>query len=327
MDINSILIKICNDFNLGNIIHSPEKMSGVFLHFVYKIKTHKCEYVIKILNPKIMERETALNNFEKANSLEKLLKQNQINAVYYNIFDSVVLGDNKYYFYVYDCFNGESIFDEKMTKNHCEKIGETLAKIHNIKIFNTPCDLPAFKYNWDYYINELKNKDKQIYLKLKRCKNVLNFLCENYNQNLQYLPQIQTICHNDLDPKNVLWNNDGFALIDLECLAYFNPYLELIEVFLQWSGINSLKLNKQCFMAVKMAYLKHTKLNLDFDWEVIYHCNINMINWLEYNIKKYLENQFTNNKEFVKTKQEISKTIDKIKFYYKNKNKILKLIK
>ena len=327
MDINGILTKICNDFNLGNIIQNPEKMSGGFLHFVYKIKTKKGEFVIKILNPQIMKRETALNNFENANVLENLLKQNQINAVYYNIFDNVVFQEEKYYFYVYDYFEGQSIFDKKLTKKHCEKIGETLAQIHNIKIYNKACDFSYFKCDWAFYINALKNKDKQIYLKLKRSEKVLNFLCEKYNQNVQYLPKVQTICHNDLDPKNVLWNNENFALIDLECLAYFNPYLELFEVFLQWSGINSLKLNKQRFMTLKNAYFNNVKLSFNIDWSIVYYSNINMINWLEYNLKKYLENQFVDNIETQKTRQEIIKTLDKILFYYRKKYAILKLIK
>ena len=64
-------------------------MSGGFLHFVYKITTEKGEYVIKILNPDIMKRKEALGNFNTANSIENKLKQNNINALYYDIFDCV----------------------------------------------------------------------------------------------------------------------------------------------------------------------------------------------------------------------------------------------
>ena len=37
-----------------------------------------------------MKRQTALANYNNANMLEKLLQQNNINAIYYNIFDCVI---------------------------------------------------------------------------------------------------------------------------------------------------------------------------------------------------------------------------------------------
>ena len=327
MNINGILTKICNDFNLGNIIQNPEKMSGGFLHFVYKICTQKSDFIIKILNPDIMKRQTALANYNNANMLEKLLQQNNINAIYYNIFDCVIFDNNKYYFYVYNYFEGQSVFAEKITKKHCEKIGDTLAKIHNISSNANTQSFSTVEYDFLNYAECFKNKDKQIYQKLKNNINILNCMCDNYNKNIKYLPQIETICHNDLDPKNVLWNNDNFAIIDLECLSYSNPYLEVFETLLQWSGINTLNINIDCFKGFKTGYFKDSKIDLNIDWGIVYYCNINMINWLGYNIKKYLENQFNFKEEIDVTKCEIIKTLDKIVFYYNNKQQLIDLMK
>ena len=327
MDINAIITKICNKYNVEHLNIKPEKMSGGFLHFVYKISTLNGEYIIKILNPDIMKREQALDNFKKANALENLIKKHNINAIYFDVFDYIILDNKKYYFYIYKYYDGKSIFDEKITRYCGEKIGEELAKIHNIKIEEKNTKFSEIYYDWEFYVKAFENNDKEIYLKLKQNKDTLYYLCNKYNENISNLPNLETICHNDLDPKNVLWKQHDFKIIDLECLCYFNPYLELLETILQWSGINIQKLNKSVFNAFKTSYFKHSNINLNIDWNVVYYCNINMINWLEYNLKKYTNNSFNLESEKLTTKSEIINSLNKINYYYNQKSVIINLIK
>lgn len=327
MDINAVITNICNKYNIECSAPKTQKMSGGFLHFVYKINTSNCEYIIKILNPDIMKRKQALNNFKKANKLESLIKKHNINAIYFDVFDYIVLNKKPYYFYIYKYYNGKSIFDENITNYCAEKIGEELAKIHNIKIKEKSTHFSDVYYDWDFYIKAFENNDKEIYSKLNQNKHILYYLCDKYNQNILNLPRLKTICHNDLDPKNVLWNGNDFKIIDLECLCYFNPYLELFETILQWSGINTQKLNKNVFKAFKTSYFKHANINFNIDWSVIYYCNINMINWLEYNIKKYSDNNFCSDSEKQTTKDEIIKSLDKINYYYNQKQTLVELMK
>lgn len=49
---------------------------------MYKLVTEKSKYIVKLLNPNIMKRPTALGNFKKADDFEELLKENNINAIY-----------------------------------------------------------------------------------------------------------------------------------------------------------------------------------------------------------------------------------------------------
>mgnify|MGYP003305014691 CR=1 FL=1 len=60
------------------------------------------------------------------------------------------------------------------------------------------------------------------------------------NEVVDKLPNYTAICHNDLDSKNVLWIGDEFKIIDLECLGYSNPYLELFTLALLISTTSAL---------------------------------------------------------------------------------------
>ena len=64
------------------------------------------------------------------------------------------------------------------------------------------------------------------------------------NEAIKKLLPVKAICHNDMDSKNVLWIGDEFKLIDLECLRYSNPYLELFELALCWSGYEGCNINR-----------------------------------------------------------------------------------
>ena len=55
--------KLCNVLQLGEIVHVPEKISGGLLHRMYAIKTTKGKYAIKALNPQIILRAEAMQNF------------------------------------------------------------------------------------------------------------------------------------------------------------------------------------------------------------------------------------------------------------------------
>lgn len=71
-----------NYFNLGNIIEEPLKVTGGLTHRMFKIVTDKGRYIVKLLNPNIMKRPTAMENFNRADRIEEILKDNGISAIY-----------------------------------------------------------------------------------------------------------------------------------------------------------------------------------------------------------------------------------------------------
>lgn len=55
--------KLCNILGLGHMIGSPKAITGGLLHRMYSIETTQGKYVVKALNPQIMLRTVAIQNF------------------------------------------------------------------------------------------------------------------------------------------------------------------------------------------------------------------------------------------------------------------------
>ena len=134
----------------------------------------------------------------------------------------------------------------------------------------------------------------------------------------------QAICHNDMDSKNVLWNGDEFRLIDLECLGYSNPYLELFELALCWSGYESCNIDFDLFNTFIKSYFDNSNLDTNVDWETLYYCNNGRLGWLEYNIKRALMLECDTEEEQHLGISEVKETVEHIIYYDKVKDEILK---
>ena len=56
----------------------PVRLNGGFMHKMYKVNTKQGTYALKLLNPFVMQRKTALENFAHAEQIERLLEQEGI---------------------------------------------------------------------------------------------------------------------------------------------------------------------------------------------------------------------------------------------------------
>ena len=66
---------------LGKVIEKPVRVTGGFMHQMFKVVTEKGVYVVKLLNPNIMKRPNARGNYQIADDIEEILKKNNIPAV------------------------------------------------------------------------------------------------------------------------------------------------------------------------------------------------------------------------------------------------------
>ena len=325
MDVNNFFERLVSELNLGNLISEPARVTGGLTHKMYEIETVKSKYIVKLLNPNIMKRPTALGNFEKADCYEELFKENNIDAIY-----SIKFNDKKMqlqsgqYFYVYDWYDGKSLKDNEIKDINCKKIGEQLAKIHNITLKKDAWLEDIKKIDWKYYIDLAKEKESPIYDLLFDKLDLLNDSMKKGNEVVDKLPNYTAICHNDLDSKNVLWINDEFKIIDLECLGYSNPYLELFTLALCWSGYESCNVNFELFKTFMDSYFENSKLSRNINWEILYYANNDRLGWLEYNIKRALMLETDSEEEQQLGINEVRKTIDHVVYYDSIKDELLK---
>lgn len=328
MSITEFFEKAIIKLNLGKTILELSQVQGGLMHKMYKLLTDKGCYAIKLLNPEVMQRKESLKTFRKVEELEEVLQQNNILAIYAISFNNEKIQKiNNQYFYVYNWYEGQILDINLIDKKHCELISKLLANIHNLNLQKQETAENPKYINWQYYINLAKNKNPILFKELSNKFELLNDFMLKGNIAIKSLPKISAICHNDLDVKNVLWINYYYKLIDLECLTYRNPYLELLDVALYWSKFEKNKIDFHLFKTFIKTYFKNIKLNTNIDWSSIYYANNNYLKWLEFNIKRVLFiDQYSKEEQELGLK-EVTKTINKIVCYLQNKDNILNILK
>lgn len=312
---------------LGKVMEKPVQVTGGLMHKMFKMVTDKGRYIVKLLNPNIMKRPTAMGNYKIADDIEEILKQNNIPAVYALIYNGSKMQElNGQYYYVFEWYDGRSLKDDEIKSFHCQRIGEALAKIHNIDLKNESFERNEIHIDWQKYVSLAKDMNSPVYDIIKDNVDLFNYSMTKGNAAIKKIPPVKSICHNDMDSKNVLWLDDEFKLIDLECRGYSNPYLELLELALCWSGYESCNINFSLFNAFFKAYFENTNLDTDIDWEVMYYSNYGRLEWLEYNIKRALMLECDTAEEQQLGIREVKETVEHIIYYDKIKNDILKNI-
>lgn len=327
ININNFFNLVAEDLQLGKVLENPVQVTGGFMHRMFKVVTEQGSYIIKLLNPNIMKRPTAMGNYKIADDIEEILRQNNIPAVYALEFKNRKMQELKgQYYYVFEWYDGKSLKDGEIKSIHCEKIGEVLAKIHNIDLKNEPFGQNEMHIDWQKYIELAKAMNSPIYDYIKDYADLFNDSMIKGNEAIKKLPPVKAICHSDMDSKNVLWLGDEFKLIDLECLGYSNPYLELFELALCWSGYESCNIDFDLFNTFIKSHFDNSNLDTNVDWEALYYCNNGRLGWLEYNIKRALMLECDNEEEQQLGISEVKETVEHIIYCDKVKDEIFKNI-
>ena len=311
--------KFCERYDFGKVINIT-KISGGLMHKMFKVDTTKDIYCFKVLNPEVMSRKEAYGNFVVSESVSNLAKKNGIPVSSALDIDGNYLTklDDMYYM-VFDYVEGKTLKDDEITALHCKKIGNVLAHIHSLdyKEIGLVPNVVEYKrlYDWESYINN-PNFNKMSYKNvfLKNYKKY-NSMLKRANQRFNATNKNQTICHSDMDPKNVMWNNDNPIIIDWECAGVANPERELLEDALCWSGFLSNNFSEEKFIAIFKEYSKYRNIE-DIEWyDVICGNLVGRFGWLKYNLERSLGIVSNDEEEMKLAENEVVKTIDEINRY------------
>lgn len=210
--------KLCNTLKLGEIVGVPEEISGGLLHKMYAIETTQGKYAIKALNPQIMLRPVAMQNFIKSERIANIAANN-VSALPAKKFNGTFMQeiDNQYYL-VFDWVDGKSLKPNEINIVHCEKISAILSDIHRtdfskLGISNDWSDNGQLT-DWNYYLQKGQgNNTVWVNLLLENIEKLYNWNALA-NKSARRLASDMVISHRDLDPKNVIWNQDNPILID-----------------------------------------------------------------------------------------------------------------
>ena len=323
-EIITLISQLFETLSLGTVTAPVVPVSGGFMHRMYKVCTASHTYAVKHLNPEIMKRPGAMDNYKKAEKIEAILEEEGIPIVPGLVFDGKKMQELKgNYFFIFDWHDGSITDWNNITVEQCWKAGNIQGRIHAIKtglaVANEPTSLELSTIDWDGYITQAA-ECKEVESLLKENLPLLDYAQTELNKARQALPNITTIIDEDMDPKNVMWENDEPVVIDLECLDYGNPVSSAIQLSLQWSGITLCDFDAEKQKAFFQGYFEAYD-NGFRDYKSVFGLTYTWIEWLEYNIQRALGScQDKSEQELGLT--EVKNTINRIKYIHQMENKI-----
>lgn len=308
------IAKLFMSCGLGRIIAPVSQVSGGFLHRMYRAETAGQTYAVKHLNPGIMKRPGVIENYRKAEKLEQILEDAGIPIV-----SALAAGGRKMqeedgeYFYIFRWQKGRITDWNNITPEQCRQAGNILGRIHALQPERTEHTEPALSAaDWAGHLAEAEKQGSAVVPLLKENLELLQYAEKELNRARQALPDIECITDEDMDPKNVMWDDGKPVVIDLECLDYGNPVSGVLQLSLQWAGITTCTLEPEKISAFFDGYL--TAYDSGFrEYGSVLGLAYTWIEWLEYNITRAL-GQCQDAKEQDMGIAEVQNTVNRIRY-------------
>lgn len=278
---NNHLIQICNHFDLGKPIGSPERIYGGLLHTMWKVNTEESSYAIKQISKDIdLTNDKIIQNYNLSEEIADHFKRLGIPAI--SAIKKLMIID-KIGYLVYPWVDAQATLIP--SESQALKIAAILKKIHAINLNLPEISEPEFAIHSNQEIAKIFNKANLSDLAAILIAN------EAYIEAIHYLKQNLAISHGDLDPKNVLWDSQNNPhLIDWESARLLNPTYEIINTSLDFCDIAD-NFNQELFIKMLKAYGALNKKEIKYAFAGVLG---NWINWLVYNINRsFSENEET----------------------------------
>ena len=220
---------------------------------------------------------------------------------------------------MFDWVDGKSLKPNEINIVHCENIGAILADIHmtdfsELGIINDRSDNVQLT-DWNYYLQKgQKNNTVWVNLLLEIIDKLYDWN-DQANESARLLASDMVISHRDLDPKNVMWNQDNPIIIDWEAAGYVNSMQELTETAIYWSENEMGVIDKERFLAFIDGYKKKYG-TLQSNWRMVLINGFSgKLGWLEYSLKRSLWIECTDEEEQQMGTTQVTETINAIRRY------------
>ncbi len=291
---NDFFESLAYEYRLGTLVTPVTGVPGGFQHRMYRLDTTTGSYACKLLNPEILARPGAVDNFDTAERLETILTLAGlpvVAALSFNGKKRQILDGAQ--FYLFPWVDGRSVLGSSITTAHCEAAAALLARMHNLD--PQPADesftayYPTLCTDWEAYVPQAEAACPELSAELVESLPLLRLAEEKQNRAITALPDVLCISNGDMDPKNVLWTGDTPHLIDLECLDRDNPATHAVQLAFQWSGIDTGNLDTGKVTAFLRTYIRKASwLQAPVDWPALLGLGYSWTDWADYNLRRAL---------------------------------------
>ncbi len=276
---------------LGHMAEPPEPLTGGLMHEVYRLKTDRGAFAVKLIDPEVAARPGAIGNIENSEGIAAALAGVVPVA-------AAIAFDGHYlrkiagrWAVVYPWAEGESVFPPRITPAHCAAIGDALGQMHaaNVRLPGLEPETEAMpEIDWPGLL--ARSPEAPWRARLERALPDLMHWSEEALAAEGRLADAPVLSHRDLDPKNVLWRGLSPVLIDWEAAGYVNPRRELLEVLLYWADDGAGGLVAANAEALLAAYREH--MPTDGCWADVFAAGRgNTLQWLAHSMRQASDSQ------------------------------------
>lgn len=310
---------VCRALHLGDMTEPPTCLSGGYTHRMYALHTTQGHYAVKLLNPEIMQRPDARDNYACAEAHEHTLEASGL-----PILPALIINGQKMqriggqYLYVFEYFDGHVLKETDVTPAHCAAMGSTLARIHaHGRCVISGMPEPA-AIDWPALTAALlrEPESRACGSEMHRSLPMLIRMTRASERAIAELPHQAALCHNDMDTKNVLWQGDDFRIIDLESLSVASPEQELLDLAISWAGYWPDEAKFRSFISAYRA----AGGTITADPAALFDSRRNHLEWLSYNARRAL---FDDPVERRTGRRQIEKTLAKLNTEQRFREQIL----
>ncbi|MBP5491170.1 MAG: DUF4298 domain-containing protein [Lachnospiraceae bacterium] len=286
---NDKIHKLMKHCGLGEFTAEITPVTGGLMHRMFKVRTESGTYAVKCLNPEIMKRPAARENYATAEALEERLEEARIPMVAAMTIKGRKMQElDGEFFYIFRWQKGRITDAGTVTAEQCRKAGELLGKIHAIDSKTAEPEAPELSgIDFAKYARMAREAGSPVAELLAENTKLLENAQKRLNEAREALPSIVSICDDDMDPKNVMWFRGKPFVIDLECLAYGNPAGVFVDLALQWAGMVNGAYRRENLEAFYEGY-RSAYDNGFLAYDTLYGIAYTWVEWLEYNIRRAL---------------------------------------
>lgn len=316
--------KVAEVYVLSELMEEPAQIHGGLLHKMFRVKTRKSQYALKILNPEIINKNGVLQEYITSEEIAESISNLGLDVVFplRSNNNQIVEKVGNEHIILYPWIEGITLKHEEVTSLHAQKIGKFLGKLHKAYINHQNLKPYTSKFvsldRWQEIIESLGivcNNWKFDFLYL--APDLLN-LTPQLIKVIEQAKETLVVSHRDLDTKNVLWINEKPYVLDWESVGFVNPEFDLVITALDWSN----GVSEEHFKEFIKAYNDIRHIDKNKISNGIYASLNNKCRWLEFNIRRALgvttqdkdEIEIGNN-ECIKTIEDIKKTLGMLPTY------------
>lgn len=234
------IITITQAYGLGELLDVPMPVIGGRSHKLWRLQTSIGSFAVKQL---LLDRNhpNKLAQLSETERLAYYLNQQQFPALaaVHHLHEPIFnLGDNHYI--VYPWLTGVTITPAKVHPTHAYLIGDILSKLHQFQA--TDIVLPRFDYKvlTEQEWRQLADRAAEYHLPYaaQLATHLVTLINLDFQGSVEFarLGPDAIISHGDIDPYNVLWDDErSFRIIDWELATLAHPAVDFIATLLYWS--------------------------------------------------------------------------------------------